>query len=322
VVIPVFNRLDVLRRVLLAINKQSLQSESFEVILVDDGSGENLTGVLNSLKLPYPIKLLKQAHLGPAAARNFGAKQSQGEVIVFLDSDMIVTPSFLTEHLHCHQSGHHDNVVGNLVVGPRYIDSSGLCDPLEMLDYFPDGSDLRLQKQPITYQEAFTCNLSIHKGDWQKSGGFDERLVNSFEDIEFAYRAVSRGMKIQMAEKAIAYHEHPQNFKDRCQQAMRYSQTVPLLFQLHPELCGQINHLRDKEPINWKADPPGLLFRKSLRRLLAIRPVLQCMEMIVHHLTKKKISRKLLRFFYWKAIGSYQLIGLRSGIKLYGWKCP
>ena len=110
---------------------------------------------------------------------------------------------------------------------------------LEQFDFRPDGSDLRIDKQPLSYQEAFTCNLSILTKTGRDWGGSNNKLI-SFEDVEFAYRALQMGLEIRLLEQAIAYHNHSLDLAERCNQAKNYTITVPLLYRLHPNLCGQI----------------------------------------------------------------------------------
>jgi GT2 family glycosyltransferase len=154
--------------------------------------------------------------------------------------------------------------------------------------------------------------------DWQNLGGFRKEL-SSFEDVEFAYRALKLGMKLEFNPKALATHSHPLQLEDRLNRAVSYTQTVPLLYQMHPELQGQIAHLIDKEPVNWKSDPFVLILRKSLRRLLACKPIRELNRQVVKSISHKPAGDRMVKFFYWKLIGSYQYIGLQEGIKRYGW---
>ena len=312
VIIPTYNRAGTLLKTLRALNNQTLPRNEYEVVLVDDGSTEDLASQIPSESYSYPIHIYRQDHRGPAAARNLGAQNAHGEVLLFLDSDMIADPDLLLQHRKTHQ--HHP---GSLVVGPRsQFPGNEALDPLQHFDYRPDGTDLRFEKQPLTFQEAFTCNLSIRCEDWQTMDGFDERMP-SFEDIEFAYRVVKGGLSIVLNPAALCYHDHITNLKERCSRATSYTRTVPLLFQKHPELAGQIVHLRSKEPIDWKQDSLGLIARKLARRGLAFSPILHLMEWAFQRLHGNRRSIRWQQFLYWKIIGSYQWIGLQEGERIY-----
>jgi glycosyltransferase involved in cell wall biosynthesis len=314
VIIPCYNRSEALRLTLLALAQQTLPPDQFEVILVDDGSTEDLPGLLASLQLTYPLRFLQQPQRGPAAARNLGSSQAQGKVLLFLDSDMIATPALLIMHLESH-----DNAP-SLVVGPRSrYPETGTPDLFDRFNYRLDGTDTRLDKVSLSFQEVFTCNLSIQKDAWKSCGGFDERFPSaSFEDIEFAFRAVQTGYLIKFNHAALAYHNHPLSFQERCHRAVSYTQTVPLCYRSHPDLQGQIAYLLDKEPLEWRRDAWPLILLKLARQFLAIPWVLRLVEWSINLSVRLRMPDNFVRFLYWQVISSYQLIGLREGYRKYG----
>ena len=93
VVIPTYNRAHIIGQALDSVLAQSCQD--FEVLVVDDGSTDNTRKILE----PYSdrIRYFKQSNSGPAAARNRGITESQGEYIAFLDSDDRWYPDKLTQ---------------------------------------------------------------------------------------------------------------------------------------------------------------------------------------------------------------------------------
>lgn len=105
VIIPVYNEEKMIRQCLTSL---STQTKECEVIVVDDGSTDKTLSALSELQtLKFPAKpdlasqdkfqIIEQKHLGPGAARNFGAKKSNGEILVFVDSDMTFAPNFIEE---------------------------------------------------------------------------------------------------------------------------------------------------------------------------------------------------------------------------------
>ena len=94
IVIPVYNRSAILLNTLFTILKQSF--EDFEIIIVDDGSAENLESVLAVFLNQEPrIKLIKQENKERGAARNTGYKNSSGNYVVFFDSDDLMHTNHL-----------------------------------------------------------------------------------------------------------------------------------------------------------------------------------------------------------------------------------
>lgn len=95
VIIPVYNEEKVVFKCLESLSKQSRQSE---IIVVDDGSTDNSYARIKNYELRIKnLKLLKQKHQGPGAARNLGTKLANGDILVFVDSDMTFAPDFIEE---------------------------------------------------------------------------------------------------------------------------------------------------------------------------------------------------------------------------------
>jgi glycosyltransferase involved in cell wall biosynthesis len=94
VVIPLYNRRDVIQATLQSVLAQTEQD--FEIIVVDDGSTDNPAEVIQALHDPR-IKYLRQENKGASAARNTGIKAAQGHFIAFLDSDDVFLPHHLAQ---------------------------------------------------------------------------------------------------------------------------------------------------------------------------------------------------------------------------------
>ena len=116
IVIPTYQRREV---VLSSVQALSLQEDcdSFEVVVVVDGSSDGSAAALRELELPFPLTVVEQANRGPAAARNWGATLGRGELLLFLDDDMEADPRLLAQHASSHRDGA-DAVVGHLPVHP------------------------------------------------------------------------------------------------------------------------------------------------------------------------------------------------------------
>jgi glycosyltransferase involved in cell wall biosynthesis len=97
VVIPTFNRGEFLREAVLSVMAQKSVPQDFEIIVVDDGSTEDIAGVLAGLDAE--VRLIRLEHSGVSAARNCGITKSRGEWIAFLDSDDLWLPNKLSTQL-------------------------------------------------------------------------------------------------------------------------------------------------------------------------------------------------------------------------------
>lgn len=83
IVVPTFNRSDVIKRAINSVLQQDFTD--YEIIVVDDGSTDNTQEVLEAYETR--IKTVFQEHKGVSAARNLGIALSRGELVAFLDSD-------------------------------------------------------------------------------------------------------------------------------------------------------------------------------------------------------------------------------------------
>ncbi len=95
VVVPVFNRADVIWRAVGSLLRQQFD-QPHEIVVVDDGSTDDSSDGLDALS--PRVRVVRQAHLGAAAARRTGIEASRGKFIAFLDSDDVAEPWHLQEH--------------------------------------------------------------------------------------------------------------------------------------------------------------------------------------------------------------------------------
>src|SRR5919201_2639274 len=99
-VVPTFHRPEALRATLDALMELDFPRERYEVIVVDDGADQGTRELVDGFGGGSPRFLyLSQDHRGVATARNRGAAAAEGELLVFLDDDIVVAPDHLERHL-------------------------------------------------------------------------------------------------------------------------------------------------------------------------------------------------------------------------------
>ncbi len=105
IIIPSYNSSDTILGTLISINNQLLsdhERDLIEVIVVDDGSTDDTEVKIRQLKYDFRLKYIKQANAGRSTARNVGVKNAIGEILIFLDSDVLLEKNFVREHaLRC-----------------------------------------------------------------------------------------------------------------------------------------------------------------------------------------------------------------------------
>src|SRR3954469_15054656 len=97
VILPVYNRANWVSRAIDSVLSQTYQN--FELLVIDDGSTDDTSRVLESYG--SRIKVLKQAHAGAEAARNLGLEYARGEFVAFIDSDDMWSADRLSSQLLC-----------------------------------------------------------------------------------------------------------------------------------------------------------------------------------------------------------------------------
>ncbi|MBU2542381.1 glycosyltransferase family 2 protein [Patescibacteria group bacterium] len=93
IVIPVYNRVHLLPLVLGSIKKQTYKN--IEIIIIDDGSTEDMENIISYFKNSFPITYIRQENKGAPSARNRGLEEAKGEYVIFWDADVIGRPNML-----------------------------------------------------------------------------------------------------------------------------------------------------------------------------------------------------------------------------------
>src|SRR5262245_54276606 len=101
VIIPTYQRSEALIETLEALARVDYPAHAWEAVVVDDGSMDDTATVVQEwiARTGAPVRFLQQKNAGPAAARNRGAAAARGEVLIFIDNDIIVSPDFIQAHL-------------------------------------------------------------------------------------------------------------------------------------------------------------------------------------------------------------------------------
>jgi glycosyltransferase involved in cell wall biosynthesis len=191
IVVPVRDRSDLLRRAIASILDSNIGGLNGEIIVCDDGSSENIAGELENLVRPQiEIRYVRQSAKGPAAARNLGISHSSADIIIFFDSDVIVSDSAVLE-LYNYLQRH-----------PKYLGVEACLKPSE-------GSIGPLSDAPISEHGGgyHTAGIAYKKTVLYEVGGFDEYFpYAACEDVELACRVLRLG-EIAFCHDAIV--EHP-----------------------------------------------------------------------------------------------------------------
>ena len=203
VVIPTYNRLPILQKCLLALEQQRLEApiSGYEVVLVDDGSTDATVTWLqqNGEACPH-VRLVQQQHGGPAEGRNRGVEHARGDVIVFIDSDLVVTEDFLLAHAQRLEQSWRER-------GNRLCFTYGAVINTANFDH-PTSEPHKLRD--LSWAYFATGNVAIDRQVLERSGLFDTRFrLYGWEDLELGERLRRMGVVLVRCPQAVGYHWHP-----------------------------------------------------------------------------------------------------------------
>ncbi|MDJ0925531.1 MAG: glycosyltransferase [Acidimicrobiia bacterium] len=222
VVIPVFNRAAALSRTLAGLEAQT--HRDFEVVVVDDGSEEDIAATVELSNLGNRIQVLRRERDGFGAhrARNQGAAATSAAVLLFIDADCIPHPDLIDRHLYWHSRA------GNVVVaGTRtHLDASDLgLGEIRDRSFIASadratfvvpadwrGLFYRRNKQLTMGDAAFragvSSNLSVRRDRFNAVGGFSTVFTGwGGEDTELTWRLWNSGMFVVAENRALIYHQ-------------------------------------------------------------------------------------------------------------------
>ena len=256
IIIPAFNAEGTLARCLSACMAQDFPD--FEVLVVDDGSTDATGGIVAE----FPsVRLIRQANQGPAAARNHGAREATGDVLVFTDSDCVPCPDWLSRLL----AGFDASVAA---IGGTYA----CANPASRLARVIQAEIGRRHAQfgdGVDFLGSF--NVAYRAEAFRAAGGFDESYRQaSGEDNDLAYRLQDAGGTLCFTTAAVVAHYHPERLIGYLRTQARHGYWRVKLYREHPGWA------KGDQYAGWPdllAPPLGLL-------LLCVAPAVLCLQMI------------------------------------------
>lgn len=242
VIIPTYNRAEILWKCLNSFCDQNFDFNSFEVIVINDGSTDYTERVVNDFSAPYSLKYIFQQNSGPAAARNKGIGVAKGEFLLFVNDDTIAEQNLLLEHYKVHSISEQfppDNknfaVLGTFDYAPEVKNKPfvNFLEQTALVFAYPIMKNGHL----YPYRFFWTCNLSIKKAAVESVGMFDESFKEAMgEDTDLGYRLEALGYKVYYHSGAISWHDHAMNVHNFTKRQQMSGRNMVKLFNKHKEL--------------------------------------------------------------------------------------
>jgi glycosyltransferase involved in cell wall biosynthesis len=242
-----------LERVLDGCFEQTATADSYEVVLVNDGSSDETPAVIEAARrrATCAFTVVEQANAGLARGRNAGILRARGERIIFIDDDVLPTPAFVEEHLRSHDR-RPEAIVRGAVINA------------ESFERLPTPT-WTLANYSANY--FWTSNVSLPRRTLERVGNFTESFREyGWEDIELGMRLRAAGVRGVFNRFALAFHYKPRP---------RASDVAGMLGQARAQARTAVQ-LRELQP-HWRVvlatgdDPLRRNLHRAARSLGALR---------------------------------------------------
>ena len=198
IIVPTFNGACRIGTCLEALLKQT-PPKNIEILVVNDGSTDNTVGAVERFS---GVRLISQANAGPAAARNRGALEARGTIILFTDDDCVPRQDWIDAMVEPFQD---PEVVGTK--GTYRTCQKALAARFVQIEY-EDRYRLMARRCWIDFVDTYSA--AFRRDRFLEMKGYDTSFpVACAEDIELSYRMSARGWKMKFTPAAIVYHTHP-----------------------------------------------------------------------------------------------------------------
>jgi glycosyltransferase involved in cell wall biosynthesis len=196
VVVTTYNRASLLALCLERLLGQSVD-QADEILVVDDGSTDATADMLDEWVLKHPrLRVVRQSNAGRAVARNTGYREARGELLCYVDSDVLVVPHFVAAHRRAHQRA-----------GRRRVFAQGHTRNVPTVEGIDWAHVPRLDPSRAFFD---TKNVSVPRQALESVGGFDTGFTEyGWEDLELGVRLKQSGYGIIRVPPAFGFHIQP-----------------------------------------------------------------------------------------------------------------
>jgi len=234
VIIPTYNGAKKIKSLLAALTKQTFQN--FKIYIGIDGSSDNTKEVL--LGQTYFDKnrvfIYEQKNKGRSVIRNKTASFAKGQILVFLDDDMVPSYQLIEKHYKHHLKAKSSILGGGLldikVNNSDYLNFKSYLSNKWIVNY---NNHSQLLNNSNLFLSA--ANFSIPKQLFKSINGFDERLKD-IEDWDLVVRAFEKGINIYFDPTIKSYHQNLVTLREDIIRQREYNKALHILRELKPDL--------------------------------------------------------------------------------------
>ncbi len=223
-IIPVYNRPKEIDELLKSLTQQTYSKE-FEVVIVEDGSGQKSDIIVAAYKDKLLIKYLSKPNTGAGLSRNFGMKNADGNYYIILDSDVLLPPTYL-EVVAKHLKERFTDAFGGPDAAHKSFSNLQKAINYSMTSLLTTGG-LRGSKKSNPRFQPRSFNMGISKKAFKDTQGFTNRKIG--EDIELSFRLWELGLETQLIPDAFVYHKRRTSITQFFRQTYKFGKERPKL---------------------------------------------------------------------------------------------
>lgn len=295
VVIPVHGALPHLNEQLDALSRQDTPL-SFEVLLADNGASADLPSLLSKHPgLPGARCVDARSRPGAAHARNVGAREAAGELLLFCDADDVVDDFWVHE---MHRARRPDSLLAGRLAYDRLngVAERALREPVQSAE------------APNFYGHHYvvSANMGILRSLFLALGGFDETFQGAAgEDVDLPLRAFKRGITVTFVPAAVVHYRLKPKLKGALAQAAAYGRAAPGLYERHSDIIPAVNIGDDLAAVSVAA-------ASAVRAALTGRPDRRWLWSLRYHAAQARVLARTPE--YWRLRANYPSTTSRAAV--------
>lgn len=221
-IIPAYNAEATIAEAIESVMDQAYDRDDYEIVVCDNNSKDSTAEIIKK----YPVKYLNAEIQGASSARNTGAEASQGDWLIFMDSDCVADKNLIASYAEAIDSEDDVNFLGGNIIGvpsenpiSKYItERKGAFNQRERT----------LFSRPLPF--VITANSAFRRATFQEIGGFDESIL-IVEDKDICWRLLMTGHRLKYIDEAIVLHKHRTTLTGFIKMMMGYGYGYTFLYK-------------------------------------------------------------------------------------------
>ncbi len=230
-IIPVYNRADELAELLDSFRAMDKTDATYEIIVADDGSSENIRPVAEQYG-DLPVNYFRQANAGPGAARNAAMERARGRYFVILDSDVLLPADYFEKLMRAVEQFPRAGMLGGSDASDRSFTGFQKAVDLTMTSFCTTGG-IRGAKKSTGRFVPRSFNMVVRRDVWEQIGGFSD--MHPGEDPEWVYRAWDAGFRTVAVPELQVFHKRRINLGSFWKQVLRFGRARAILTRIFPQ---------------------------------------------------------------------------------------